>query len=712
MSTPARGARSVAGPAPVVSAPVVRALVVLALALALALVVLPAPPATGQEPPAVPALTVRLEAVDAVVDDPTDVVSLTLRLDVGAVDATDLRLVTSVHSRVEDPDALDAALDGQPTTVFSSTAQPLPDLRADTATLVEVAVPATDLELGGEGQEGVHPLQLQVFADGDPVGGTTTAVVVLPAARPAPLPATLVVDVVDPAAVPTFDGTVDPSMEAAVAAGSPLVALGRELVDTAADGSAAGTSLTLSGRLLADLADMADGYTRDDGTPIGPDERPARRAATLLDRLRGVLARPDVEALALPYGPADLVALVRGDQATEARRLIASGQDSVAQVTGESPAEGIVVPPDGLDAATLAAIGPEQPEAILLAERYLTFADPGALTPVRRLRTADGGAVIMLVPHDGLSALLRDPDEVGVAALTQVVRAHTALAWMSEGRDRRTAVLLQAPPPDELTPGAVAAVTAAFADSPWLRPVSLDSLAGMVEASDRVVRLAYPPASRAAELPVDYITALAEARQALVPLRALLPASDDLAGEFGRSLLAAAAMPYRDLDQQQRGLDRIQEVLAALGDLSAAVQVIEGPPITLTSAAGEIPVTLVNTAPEPLSVRVRLTSSGFDFDEPVRDLTLPAERAQTLTFQASALTAGGLSSVGVTVEDPSGRLELTTSNLAVRSTAVPVVAVVATIGGCAVLLLWGLREGRRRRNPDQAGRRRGDERAA
>lgn len=674
------------------------ALLVLGLSLVLCLFA-STPGAVGQDATVTDPVRMRLEAIDGVVEDPTDTVSATLRLDAGEVDREDLRLVVSVHGRVEDAAELEQALAGSTTQVYTSVSLPLPGIRRGGSRLVDISLDAADLELAAEDREGVYPLEMRIFQGGDPVAAVTTALVVLPPSGPAPLPATMVVEVTDDVALPSFDGLVDPSMEAAVGVDSPLVRLARELADLTDDGSAAGTSVVLSGRLASDLADMADGYQRRDGTTIGPDGRSARRAATVLDRLTRLLRRADTEALALPYGPADLVALVRGGEPEEARRLVAGGRQAVQDVLGVSPTRGIVVPPDGLDADTLAAIGPEQPDAVLLQEHYLTFADSGRLEPVRRLRTADGGEVRMLVPDAGLSALLRDPDDEGLAAAVQDLRARTALQWLAADRGGSTALLLQAPPADELAPGALAAFNAALGESPWLRPVSLGTMADLVRPSDRVVRLAYPPRSRAAELPSAYVAALSEARDALVPLRALLPSTNDLATSFGRSLLVAAATPYRRPDAQAAGLARIDEVREALGGLSAAVEVVEGPPVTITSAAGEIPVTLVNTATEPLSVRVALASTGFAFDEATRDLTLAPESAQTLTFRGRALSAGGLSTVVVTVEDPSGQLELVTSDLAVRSTAVPVVAVVATIGGCAILLLWGLREGRRRRGP-------------
>ncbi|WP_108667562.1 DUF6049 family protein [Euzebya rosea] len=654
-----------------------------------------------------------LASIDAVftggADDRLDAV---LEIDSGPDAREDLRLVTTVHTRVDDPSELDAALLGDTSGVYASVSTEVQDLAAGELRLESIRVTTEDLELDDPDLAGVYPLEFRLFQRGDAVGSVTTAAVVVPEDPPDPLPTSLVVRVAADDTVPLTGDVLTGDMAALLAPDGALVDLARDLDGTYADGSAAGLTLALDGRTLSDLATIADGYALPDGQLRDPGDRRARRARTILDRLAELLRRPDVSSLSLPYGPADIVALVRGGEADEAVRLLDTGRQAVRQLTGRAPLDDILVPPDGLDADTVAALGATT-DAFLLEERYLALAGADMPQPLRRLRTADGGEVRMLVADESLSAVLGDPRDEGLAATTQRLTAATALRWLSADGADEAAVLLQVDGLGALPDGMLTAATDTIGALDWLRPMSLGTLADVVDPSDRVIRLAYPPSSRAAELDEEYVEALGAARSALVPIRALLPDSDTLATTFGRSLLAAAALPYRSLDERAAGLARIEDTIGALEGLAGAVSVVEAPPVTLTSTTGEIPISLVNEADQALDVRVRVGSTGFEFDEPITQLTLPPNATQTLTFRATALNPGGLSGVGVAVEDPTGRVLLVSSTIAVRSTAFPVVALVATIGAALFLAVWGLRQTRRRRVPGEAtGDQHSDEQAA
>lgn len=635
-----------------------------------------------------------------------------LHLEAGDTARDGLRLVTTVYARSATPAELNAAFTEGAQRVFSSTAGDLADLPAGASRVITVTVDPAELDLDTEDAAGVYPVEFGVFQGADPVGAVTTALVVLPEDGPPPLPITLVAPLAG-SSVPMGDDDVAPlSALAMIAPDGPMVASSRDLADIAIDGSAAGTTVQVDGRILADVNEIADGFTGPDGTVHDSASRVARRAATVLDRLRELTSRADVSVIASPYGPADLVALVRGGQASDATALVRTGREAVTDVIDATPDAGVIVPPDGINAATVAALSDLESYSLLLDEAYLAVADPGASQPVRRLRTAGGGEVPVLVPDQALSDLLVDTRRDGIAATAQRLRADTALRWLNADGDAATAVLLRPQDGEPVEEGMLAAVQAVMTDASWLRPVSLGTLASSVRPSDRVVRLAYPPRAQAAELDQDYITTLGMAREALVPMEALLPEDDGAASAFGRSLRSAAAIAYRDPDARVEGLARVRDVLGTVESLTSAVTVIEGPPVTLTATTGEIPVVLVNSAEADLRVRVRVGSTGFEFEEDAVDLVLPAETAQTLTFTATARNPGAIAGVGVSVEDPTGQLLLVTSTLAVRSTAFPVVALVATIGGGAVLLLWGLREGRRRRAEAAAGRANDHESAA
>jgi hypothetical protein len=625
--------------------------------------------------------------------------SAELRLDAGGATREDLRLVTTVYARAADRGALREALAGDLPTVYSAVATDLDDLSAGTSRVLTTRATAEELSLDGEDRAGVYPLQLEVFAGPDPIASLVTGLVVLPAERPAALPATTVLRLRADAA-PLRGDTADPSVEALLAADGPLDALADDLAQATADGSAAGLVLGVEGRLLEDLAAIADGYTRADGTPVPPTDRIARRAGHALGVLAGTARRADVEVLAHPYAAADLVALVRAGLHQQALDLLADGPAAASAALRTPVSAGVVLPPDGLDPATLAALGPAGADAVLLDEAHLAFARDGGLEPVRRLRTADGGEVRVLVPDADLSDLVRDLAGRGTAAVVQQLLAETAASWLAAGdgpTDPAAGVLLALDPLLHPAPapagvpdgprgrqGTVDAVTAAIAEAPWLRPV----------------RLAYQPRSAASELPPAYTDLLADAHAALGPLAALLPEGDPTPDRFAEALRAAPATAYRDLALQPLGAARASDVVGRLQALSGGVAVAESAPITLTATTGEVPVTVVNTGDVALRLRARVQAARFAFPAgDTQTFTLAPRSSLRLTFSARALNPGGFAPIAVTIDDPGAGLVLARARISVRSTAFPIVGLLATVGSAVILLVWGVRQGRRRRRP-------------
>ncbi len=705
-------------------------LVALLFAPVLLLQVLLVPPAYAQQDDGdIPPVALRLLAVDGVVestgearpegtldvDRPDDLedeahVATTLQLRAGDRARSDLRLVTTVHARVTTREELRLAGIGTLPSVYSSTSTALEDMPAGTSRVVTTFTPTSELSLVGPDRAGVYPLQLQVFEGPEPVGDLVTSLVVLPEDRPDPMPLSTLVRV-QADTRPRLADELPDSLARLIGPDGGLTRLAREIDRTVQDGSAAGVDLALSGRMLDDVAGVADGYTRADGSTVDATARTARRAQAALDALGGLARRSDTETLADPYGPADLVALVRGGRAAQALDLLQVGGRTVATRTGADVTTGILVPPDGIDTQTLAALGPATADAMVLGERYLAFAEADSLEPVRRLLTAGGGEVRVLVPDGRLADLATDPDGMGTAWVVQQLLADTAVRWITEdATPRSAAVLLELDALADGPEGLLGRATAALAQAPWLRPMSLSAMRLEVAPSTRLARLAYPPRSAARELPVAYVQQLGAAHDALGPLSVMLSEEDDTVARFGQSLLAAASTAYRDPDEQAGGLVRIQQVLARLEGLVDGVDILPSAPVTLTATTGEVPVTVVNSSDADLTLRATVEAARFAFAEgSTQTFTLPARSSTRLTFATEALNPGGFAPIAVTIDDPEGGVTLATTQVSVRSTAFPVVGLVAAVGSLIVLVVWGLRHGRRRRPDTVAGGARVDE---
>jgi hypothetical protein len=122
--------------------------------------------------------------------------------------------------------------------------------------------------------------------------------------------------------------------------------------------------------------------------------------------------------------------------------------------------------------------------------------------------------------------------------------------------------------------------------------------------------------------------------------------------------------------------------------------------ITFTSQQGTIPVTIVSTAPYPVTATLTLTSDKLLFKNGATEWTQPTTLApeHTNVVDVSVRTrVSGLFKVAITLHSPSGALELSSGEVNVRSTATSVVGIVLSLGAIAVLAVWWIRTSRKRR---------------
>jgi Family of unknown function (DUF6049) len=598
--------------------------------------------------------------------------------------------------------------------------EPLP---AGAARTVELAATARKLGLDRPAQQGVYPLRVTLERRGQTVDEVMTSAIAVPAEVASPLYLALLVAVDSPPGL-LADGRYQPRLPLALGPGGALERLARQLEGTAL------MPLTLapSGYLLEQASDLA-GRVRGPGSPpptdVGArtDQLSAQNAGAFLGRLRAIAGRPGVEQVALPYGPADLVALVRAGLAGQARRALMEGTRSVSDLTGRPVRDDILVPPDGLDLATLQAVLGQGIRTIVLDERSIGLpkGSPSATTPTpaRRLRTGE----TVLVPDPFIGALLSDrafrlPSSNGVVEAQRVLAETAAVYFERPFAPQARGLLVATPgqwhPPEGLLPGLLAGIRSA----PWLRPVGLSTLQTALTPDLRPVRLAYPSENRRRELGSTYLIHLADAWNTLASLAVVLPTSDagmkgpkpspnalatasiDV-GRLDRLLLAAAGVWYRNGLLQPEGSARIATVERAVSQIFSSVRV-EEQPVTLTSIERQqLPVTITNEAKVPLRVRVRLEAQPVAFEHGNTQLAvLQPSGPTTLTFLTRVLTPGGTFAANVVVEDPQGVRQLARGTLQVRSAAYSIVALVLTAGAGAFLLAWWVREVVRRRRQE------------
>jgi hypothetical protein len=621
----------------------------------------------------------------------------------------DLRIVASVHRRAfHRLDFARAVDEGRVGDLRGSLTQDLDPLQGRRVTTVELRKTAEELGWGGANDnQGVYPLIIRLLRDERTVETIRTAVVVIQSTVEQPVRAALIAPVDAPPALGP-DDTAEP---------------GDLLRDLAPRGRLPGlltdlgqrpdvpVTFALDARLLDDAQDLADGYTVLRGgerVPQPPTSSLADAAGGFLSQLRRTMAQPQVEAIALPYGPADLSALVRGGMGREAGRLITEGRARIEALAGKRPSR-TLLPADALSHPALAEVLRSGVNSIVLEERYLDGESRGGGSPaaVRELRGNSTRTLRVAVPDPWLAEVLADERalrRLDQPVAVQRVIAETASVYFERpfAEDARGVVLL-APLEWDPPAGFASGLAGALRAAPWVQPVTLTTLLRDVDPPDRDPdRLVYPDDSRDRELPSWYVRELRSARTALGSLAGVLATDDSTPTRFDRALLSAGSVWFRE--QTADGVPLVRDVTRTVTRLYDAVRVSSSPTVVLSGVDGQIPVTVENSSPIPLRLTVRMESQRFLFaGGPARTVVVPAGGAQTVVFRGRTRTPGGTFPVRVVVEDPEGQLTLASGTLVVRSTAVSIAALAVVIGAGVFLLLWWLRTIARRRRETRHG---------
>ncbi len=119
--------------------------------------------------------------------------------------------------------------------------------------------------------------------------------------------------------------------------------------------------------------------------------------------------------------------------------------------------------------------------------------------------------------------------------------------------------------------------------------------------------------------------------------------------------------------------------------------------VTFTAQRAAIPVTVLSSAPYPVTVVVTLTSDKFTFpDGNSQRLTL-VHPTTSVRVTAQARTSGDRLPIDVTLHTPDGQVLIAQTVLTVHSTEISFVGVALTVLAGAVLLFWWVRTWRRSR---------------
>ena len=129
----------------------------------------------------------------------------------------------------------------------------------------------------------------------------------------------------------------------------------------------------------------------------------------------------------------------------------------------------------------------------------------------------------------------------------------------------------------------------------------------------------------------------------------------------------------------------------AFGAETAQVGLAGEETVTFTAQQASIPITVLSSAPYPVTVVVTLTSDKFTFPDGASHQLVLNRPTTSWRFTAHARTSGDRLPIDVTLHTENGRLLLAHTVLTVHSTAISFVGVALTIFAGAVLLAWWAR---------------------
>lgn len=667
-----------------------------ALALALTAVCLLVAPggaraAEDAPPSAATGMSVEIEDLDGIVDQSGGAGVMARVTNERSDPVEDVRVRIEVHDRTRSRFALADALDGGAVGESRGAAETRShDLDPDEQRRMLLRVSAGDLGME-RAAAGVYPATISVLDEHGTAYERVTALIV-PPNEGEPLRLAVMLRLQGPLAT----APSGPHHQPAVATSAErALRLADELRDPLP------ATVAVDGRTMDELRAVATGERAPPGaTELIEEAQDAVRAVVTTTR------REDIETVALPYGPADLVALVRTGMTGEARHLVELGK-ARADELGERGDEGasVVLPARGLDAATADWLSDHSRGAVLDELDLGLPLDRDLPSTPPAVRALSGTPDLPIaVPDPLLDEALGRSGHGGAALAAQRVLAETAAAFFERpsGSTPRGIVLR---PSAERVPGLLPAIADQLEQATWLEAVTLTQLLDQVPASGEPESLAYGGERRRAELPAEYVLSVRDARRRLTPLADLL--GEEAVAEHTRRLDLASAVQFRGRPLRSRGEAIVSGISDMAEEVRRAVTVVDGPPLTLTGTEGAVPVTLVNEAQHELTVRVRLLTTRYEVeDEAGRDVRLPPGEEITTTFDVRARTPGGTYPLIVEVSAPDGGMRLASGHVTVRSTAASITAIVITGGAALLLVGWAVHALARRRS--SIARRSGD----
>lgn len=620
----------------------------------------------------------------------------------GDEEVEDLTLSVEVFGAVATRSELHRALDdgGRPSRLLESRFQDVED--GETLAPGEVAalqVTVASSSIGWGDRTAVHPVSISVLSGRVELDSVTTAVVSVGPGPEEPIP-TVIGWPVDAAPRNAIGDRFEPDLVTAVQPGGRL----ERLVWALEQHPGLPVQLLSSAHVAEDLEAMGDGFriaSGDDAVAVPADDARSTAAASLLERLRELVADQATPAVAAPYADAALAALHHAGLTLDAVREVIEGRTRFEARLGERPLHGTVWATTALtDPTVREVLDPAGVGRVVLGWSQLANGEerPARTPPPLHTVRSGGIEISAAVADPWLEALLADlPTDHGTPVAVQRILAETAQAHLEQpGASEGRGIILLPPPDWDPSPRVAESLLSGLARAPWLRPLGITDL-------DRVFRDS-PQRSRldpsAVRMSPELQASLQRTNQRLAALQDAVTDDVETVGGHGWGTIETALHRIPSGWWLSSDPGESQALLAAVDEtLDAGFGVVQLPPdarVTLTDTEGRIPITVSRPEGPPIQVIVELDAPKLDLPEDARLVTLTEGGQQTISFEAVAQASGRIP-VTVRVKtpgaiDPAGSpwVELATETLVVQSMIFSGTALVI-LGVVLVLLLgWWL----------------------
>ncbi|MEX5708062.1 DUF6049 family protein [Parafrankia sp. FMc6] len=436
-------------------------------------------------------------------------------------------------------------------------------------------------------------------------------------------------------------------------------------------------------------------------SPGGERDAPADvDAGAFLDRIKD-FARRGGKVIALPYGDADLPALVRADQLDALQYSVNTGQVVIAGLLGgEIPTSGtIAYPADGIaDPRTVDVLSANGAGTVIVDDRLLPAAQSVRYTPSAAvtLPTSSGQVRVLAADHRLAEAVASYDDgrELQEQALARF-RAELAMITAEQSSERAAVLALPrdfAPPPGWLN------AIIRDLDSAYSRPVGIEEPSP--DATRQRAGLTYNADAQSRELPVDYVKGVGQIRGEVAVLSAafcppttmtglgLLKCQQDRVAPMSNTLITALSAWWRT--DRLGGFSLAQQADGQVGDYRSKIRVVASRIVNLTSSRGRVPVTLENGADWNVTVVLKLSSTDRGRLVSATEVTRVLEPLQKDQFEIEVdAESAGTFPVDIRLETLDGQAlgPDAAARVLVRSTVYGAIATAITIGAIGVLML-------------------------